>query len=267
MNRKTTWRVSRDGEWGPATAQDNAKEAERIRNLAETLDVMNDVYWTHWQALAWIIHHDVDRVRECSEAWRDIGPLFHTEGAPLGPFRKIWREIGVNYDVSKAWVELRRARESGKVRTAGIDAADGKPREIDPLEWLGIEFRGIGLAAELQPYRKGLQWRFEDLDKISPAFRDVRVRVADVLKEFPAETGDSATAPSKPNVSKSDLRDFLKKTATIQHTKPQLRELAGQAFPGRSITKGLFEAAYGALPPNQKRSRGDTGRRLKTRAG
>ena len=39
MNRKTTWRVFRDGEWGPATAQDDAKEAKKIRNLADTLDV------------------------------------------------------------------------------------------------------------------------------------------------------------------------------------------------------------------------------------
>jgi hypothetical protein len=68
------------------------------------------------------------------------------------------------------------------------------------------------------------------------------------------------------NVSLSPLKAFLGKTAAPQYTKPELRKLAHDAFPGRRITDRLFNEAYVALPAAQKRAQGDTDRRrLKTR--
>jgi hypothetical protein len=154
-----------------------------IRDLADTLDVMQYVYWTPWQAVAWIAYHDADRVRECTDDWRDIGPHFHEEGAPLRPFRAIWNE-DCNYEVTKARGDLWRALEAETLTAYGVDGA-GVARQISGLELLDLEFVGID-RAEPQLYRKQ-KWNYENLDTTAPAFRNVLVRVADVLKEFPVK--------------------------------------------------------------------------------
>ena len=67
---------------------------------------------------------------------------------------------------------------------------------------------------------------------------------------------------SQRNVPRADLAEYLKKTATKQHTKPQLRELAQNHFGARFITDSLFEAAYRGLPAAQRRSPGETRQKL-----
>jgi hypothetical protein len=84
-------------------------------------------------------------------------------------------------------------------------------------------------------------------------------------RDLTAEVVDNAVVPSKPKLNVILLKDFLKKTATREHTKPELRELADQAFPGHHITNLLFEKAYKALPADQKRKKGDTERTIMKR--
>ena len=74
-----------------------------------------------------------------------------------------------------------------------------------------------------------------------------------------------AVAPSNRNVPPLDLSKFLEKRATLQHTKPQLLQLAKQEFLGRNVTKRRFQEAYSALPSNQRRERGDTEKKLNAR--
>jgi hypothetical protein len=157
--------------------------AEKIRELADSFDPMADPYWTIGQWLAWIVHLHADPVRECSESWKQKGPSFAVEGAALGPFRQIWREISV--ETQDAWSASLRALKSGAVTASGIDASTGRRREISGLEFLDLEFASID-NAEPQLYRK------DDIDKAAPAFRVVRFLAADVLKEFPAKPTQQA---------------------------------------------------------------------------
>jgi hypothetical protein len=176
---------------------------EGIRARADTFDPMKDVNWTPWQALAWIVHRDPDKVRECSEIWRLIGPSFPVEGAPLGPFRNIWSEIGCDFEVSKGWAEFWRVLESGSVTASGEDA-NGLRRKISGLEWIDLQFYEIfteGLPNSRhsetdgpQCYRKYTEFTMRP----KPMFHGVRVLVADVLKEFPA--ADDVTSVPVPTI-------------------------------------------------------------------
>lgn len=66
---------------------------DQVRTAADTFDPMAAVRWTPWQALAWIVHRDVDKVRECTEIWKQKGPRSAVNGAALGPFRAVWEEV------------------------------------------------------------------------------------------------------------------------------------------------------------------------------
>jgi hypothetical protein len=248
---------------------------EEVRQHANRLAPLKANRWTIWQALAWAVHRDQDRVIECSWIWLEKGPPCPVEGAELGPFRKIWEDMHTNDAVAEGWAKLWRALESGRATSSGVDVATGRRREISSLEWLDLEvtesctiepegYRPVR-ADGPQCYPAGTDYSARP--RPEPSFVDVRVLVADVLKEFPEPSGPSAAAPSKPNVPESDLRKFLNKTATKRHTKPELRKLADEAFPGSSIPKLRFEAAYRAIPSNQRRERGDTERKLKARVG
>lgn len=95
----------------------------------------------------------------------------------------------------------------------------------------------------------------------SPAFLDVRIVVADLMKEFRADDGPGVA--SKPKANAILLSDFLNKTATVAHTKPQLLVLARQEFRDHHITDLLFDKVYKKIPANQKRGRGDHARTLR----
>jgi hypothetical protein len=185
--------------------------AERIRDLADSFDPMKAIRWTPWQALVWVIHRDVNKVRECTEIWKHIGPRFAVKGATLGPFRAIWEEVSappglrrVDFnDEVKGWHELQRALESGRVKSSGTDVATGSKREISQLEWEDLRFANPRVIedggyqyvhAEPQLYwgkDMAEPWRHP-----APAFWDVRVLVADVLQAFPAkQTGQAIEKP------------------------------------------------------------------------
>jgi hypothetical protein len=69
------------------------------------------------------------------------------------------------------------------------------------------------------------------------------------------------------NVSEADLTRFLNETATLQHTKRPLLELARKKFLGLGleVPDRLFDRVYRGLPPDQRRGRGDHNRTLKAR--
>jgi len=251
---------------------------DEVRKAADTFDPMKAIRWTVWQALAWIVHRHADRVRECTEMWRDIGPRFAVVGAALGPFRPIWEEVSgsiglvridVN-DVIEGWHELQRALGSGRVESSGREGATGTTCEISRLAWDDLRFHNPhvienggyrSVFCEPQPYWEkdiGKCWRGS-----APAFLDVRVGVADMLKEFPAKAGDHAAAASRPPVSQARLASFLQETSTLEQTKPELRKLAEAKFPGNHVSHRAFNEAYKAIHSSQRRGRGDTGRTLK----
>jgi|ERR1700677_1890804 hypothetical protein len=222
----------------------------------QTCDPMVEAYWTFWQALAWAIHLDADKVRGTSKDWLMI--------CPTEERREIWLEF--SFEAGRARTALDGKLQSGTLTATGIDTATRKRRAISALEWLDLE--SVQCAkAEPQFYHRDK--RFDRLTLPKPDFRDILIRRVDVLREFPAaevsdaQSAPSVVAPSCRNVSDSDLNKFLKKTATRQHTKPKLRELAEQEFTGRRITDIRFNDAYKALPDEQKRSRGDTERTLR----
>lgn len=245
--------------------------AVEVRERANSFDPMKAVHWTPWQALAWAVHRDVDRVRECSWIWLEKGPPCPVEGAELGPFRKIWDDMHTNDAVAEGWAKLWRALESGRVTSSGVDVATGRRREISSLEWLDLEvtepctiepegYRPVR-ADGPQCYPAGTDYSARP--RPEPSFVDVRVLVADVLKEFLAKEGDAAApAALKPNVNAILLNDYLKKTATPDHTQKALRILAEQAFPDNHITDARFRSALQSLPAEQKRPRGGTPRTM-----
>jgi hypothetical protein len=189
--------------------------AAEVRGRADSFDPMKAARWTPWQALAWIVHLNVDRVRECSEIWKQKGPSSPVEGAELGPFRRIWEEMHNNPGPKESWAEaemrpnpvrdgwhkLQLALESGRVTSSGIDVATGKKREISELEWDDLRFADPVIIKPCDPIilessgyeylcADGPQCYWEDAEfwrRPEPAFREVRVRRADVLKEFPAK--------------------------------------------------------------------------------
>jgi hypothetical protein len=173
---------------------------EEVRQHANRLAPLKAVFWTPWQALAWAVHRDEDRVIECSEKWRQMVPPCPVEGAPLGPFRRIWEEMHTDDEVREGWGKLSRALESGRVASSGVDAANVR-REITALAWVDLEFHVTPAVDEQglrhpeadwpQCYREGAGPR----ERAAPAFREVLVLVADVLKEFPAKGRGSASAP------------------------------------------------------------------------
>jgi hypothetical protein len=155
MNRKLTQSTEgrhdflpRSSDGPSPTVKIDSKEAERIRKFADSFDPMKATRWTVWQALAWIFHRDVDKVRECTEIWKQIGPRFAVKGAALGPFRAIWDEVSdppglrrIDFnDEVKGWHELQRALESGRVKSSGRDVATGSKREVSQLEWEDLRF-------------------------------------------------------------------------------------------------------------------------------
>jgi hypothetical protein len=244
---------------------------EEVRQHANRLALMKAERWTPWQALAWAVHRDEDRVIECSWIWLEKGPPCPVEGAELGPFRKIWEDMHTNDAVAEGWAKLWRALESGRVTSSGVDVATGRRREISSLEWLDLEvtepctiepegYRPVR-ADGPQCYPAGTDYSARP--RPEPSFVDVRVLVADVLKEFPPEVVESASVPRKPNVNGILLKDYLKKTATPDHTQEALRILAEQAFPDNHITDARFRSALRALPTEQKRPRGGTDRTMR----
>jgi hypothetical protein len=194
--------------------------AAEVRGRADSFDPMKAARWTMWQALAWVVHHDVDKVLECSEIWKQKGPSSPVEGAELGPFRRIWEEMHNNPGPNESWAEaemrpnpvrdgwhkLQLALESGRVTSSGIDVATGKKREISELEWDDLRFADPVIIKPCDPIilessgyeylcADGPQCYWEDAEfwrRPEPAFREVRVRRADVLKEFPAKPTQQA---------------------------------------------------------------------------
>ena len=139
------------------------------------------------------------------------------------------------------------------------------------MAWVDLEFHVTPAVDEQglrhpeadwpQCYREGAGPR----ERAAPAFREVLVLVADVLKEFPEEVGDSAKVPPKPNVNAILLKAYLKKAATPDHTQKALRILAEQKFPDQHITDELFRRACKELPTEQKRPRGGNDRTMRLR--
>jgi hypothetical protein len=186
---------------------------EEVRQHANRLAPLKAIRWTPWQALAWAVHRDEDRVIECSEKWRQMVPPCPVEGAPLGPFRRIWEEMHTDDEVREEWGKLWRALESGRVGSSGVDAANVR-REITALAWVDLEFHMTSTVDKQglrhpeadwpQCYREGAGPR----ERAAPAFREVLVLVADVLKEFPArshsdgksvDVSDRTGAPGRPS--------------------------------------------------------------------
>jgi hypothetical protein len=185
-----------------ATVQISPEDADRIRKRADSFDPMKAGHWTPWQAIAWIVDRGaVDKIRECSETWRLIGPSFPKEGAALRPFRRIWRDSSV--ETADAHAELLHAFKAGTLTATGIERTTGIRREISSLEWLDLHFSENSTVTELpglghlradvpQLYRNGSNL----VMRPEPAFVDVLVRVADVISLWENPVDDSAAQAS-----------------------------------------------------------------------
>ena len=191
-------------------------DADKLEKLAQTYNPMEDGCWTPWQAFAWIRHLDKDKVRECSKPWLMLRPGWG--------FEDFWGDVSCNYEAIRVWNKgFMRALQSGRVPSSGIDAATGNRCDIDALKWLDLQLyqicceplgfvssRELGeisvitdwldhqLADSVPPAKAGPQFyhknkRFDGLTLPEPDFREVLVRVADVLKEFPP-TGNKIQA-------------------------------------------------------------------------
>jgi hypothetical protein len=204
---------------------------------------MNAPYWTLQQAVEWVAQRAEPLTR--------------------------WDDHEVDDADCRAIFELHDALTAGKVTAVGVRDNDASP--IAPLKWLTLtimtpESAGDPLVSILPP-GPTVYCSISDDGHLLRAYDAVVISAAELMMEFPEPSGPSAAAPSKPNVPESDLRKFLNKTATKRHTKPELRKLADEAFPGSSIPKLRFEAAYRAIPSNQRRERGEHERKLKARVG
>jgi hypothetical protein len=243
---------------------------EEVRQHADRLAPLQAVFWTPWQALAWAVHRDEDRVIECSWIWLEKGPPCPVEGAELGPFRKIWKDMHTNDAVAEGWAKLWRALESGRVASSGVDAANVR-REISSLEWLDLEvtepctiepegYRPVR-ADGPQCYPAGTDYSARPRQE--PSFVDVRVLVADVLKEFPPEVSDSASGDSEPKVSnpkpvpvsESALTKFLM-TLSKPTLKKDMRAAATEYFAPKEFSWRGFEGVYKQLPPEVRLAQG-----------
>jgi hypothetical protein len=242
-----------------------------IRKRADSFNPMKAERWTPWQALAWAVHRDEDRVLECSWIWLEKGPPCPVEGASLGPFRKIWEDMHTNDAVAEGWAKLWRALESGRVTSSGVDVATGRRREISSLEWLDLEvtepctiepegYRPVR-ADGPQCYPAGTDYSARP--RPEPSFVDVRVLVTDVLKEFSPEVDDSASGDSEPKVSnpkpnpvsESALTDFLM-TLPKPTLKKTMQAEAEKHFAPREFSWRRFESVYKQLPPEVRLAQG-----------
>jgi hypothetical protein len=242
---------------------------EEVRQRANRLAPLKAYYWTPWQALAWAVHRDEDKVIECTEIWRQMVPPCPVEGAPLGPFRRIWEEMHANAEVRDSWGKLWRGIESGRVASSGIDEA-GVRREISDLAWVDLEFHVTPAVDDMgfrhpeadwpQLYREGAGPR----ERAPPAFREVLVLVADVLKEFSAIGDDRASVPSKPKpgVASADLVTFLK-TLPKRTPKGDMRDEAKKYFAPKTFSWRRFETVYAQLPDEYKLKQGEKQRAVR----
>jgi hypothetical protein len=142
-------------------------------------DPMLETYWTLREALAWITRRDANDVRECAVVSGDFGR---------------WpRKIGVNYGkqaLNQAFTALRQAIENGALVVNGIVTAESKRRDIAPMECLDRHFEW---RLELACFATGRV----ATPYIEPAIRDLRVRVADVLRMFPANVAVETVGSSQ----------------------------------------------------------------------
>jgi hypothetical protein len=167
---------------------------------------------------------------------------FRMSPSPNSPERKNFKllidhVLRLGFDTNQRWAVSHSDKKFVKPREAALWLLS-MPSE-----------RGL-LPEELIQYLKGTK----------QALGEPSSHVAEVESTSTAKA--NTVALSNHNVSESDLRAFLKTTATRQHTKPQLRKLATSKFPGHRIPDRLFEKAYQALSAEQKRGPGDHARTL-----
>jgi hypothetical protein len=164
------------------------RDLAAMERLAQFYDPMEAIYWTFWQALAWVRDRDAKTVLECSEPYRTF----------VGTFREIWRENEFSFETCRALASLWRALEAGTLIATGIDATSGIRREIRHLELCDLQFVGIDLAAPDLCRREFSTAGYASRDE--PVFRELRVRREDVLRAFPENAGaieDQAISPQQ----------------------------------------------------------------------
>jgi hypothetical protein len=164
------------------------RDLAAMDRLAQFYDPLQAIYWTVWQALAWVRDRDANTVLECSEPYRTF----------VGTFREIWRENEFSFETCRALASLWRAFEAGTLIATGIDATSGIRREIRPLEWCDLQLVGIGLAAPEVCRRESSAAGYATRDE--PVFRELRVRREDILRAFPENvdaTEDQAIPPQE----------------------------------------------------------------------
>lgn len=245
---------------------------ERVRKVANSFDPMKAEHWTLWQALAWALHGDADKVRECTDFWEQKGPTAPVEGAALRPFRRIWEEIdGFNKPVTDCWHKLWIALESGKVRSSGV--ANGQRVELADLEWPSLrpavshtisqDGLLVPVADRPQLYRDGAEfWRMSGNrpQRAEPAFRDVWVRRTEVMKEFPPPVTSRASGSADRIRGRRPIKTPAVEAAMRQMDPKRLdemkeEEMATEFGAVRSTCRAVRDkvlANYRQLPPIAK---------------
>ena len=183
--------------------------------------------------------------------------------------------LNLGQTLNQAFTALREAIESGALPVNGIVTAEGKRRDLAPMECLDLHFEWRLALACFATARVASP-------HIEPAIRDLRVRRVEVLRILPEnvavenvetitdrpgsdEASTGATGRLR-HVRDSELEQFLADSAERAKTKPQIKAEAEAKFQGKTFTDEAFEKAWEKLPAHQKRQPGETDKTLSLRA-
>jgi hypothetical protein len=197
---------------------------------------------------------DVDRKRVLAA---DSGPCkgFQGEVIQVGDhLNDLW---------SASFDSVTRAVQNGELTVRGLERSPrAKMEVIDPTALMRAEFcdTQVGGEARLEVvayYRSDPQ----------VYWTKIRFDAEEIQKRWPAAGTPGARPSRRRNVPEAEARAALARLAVGQKKKKDLKLQLKEQFPGRDIPDRAFDALFKQLPQDQKRSRGDTDRTLKRRAG
>jgi hypothetical protein len=164
-----------------------------------------DVYWDLIETIAWIVHRNLKAVRAERRRWRLLAAprpdeVERARRRRPGRLLSVWDRPHLFFrrEGGQALAELNRRYAEGTIYADGRRELFGPRLPIPPLEWADLvpSVTTANLPAD------ALVVTFADADARygvaadKPAWRDVRFRVADVMREFPPKPTPAEHKPT-----------------------------------------------------------------------
>jgi hypothetical protein len=238
--------------------------AARHNTSTDAPDPRGSAYWDLNETLAWIVYRSERAIRAERLRWRLLAAPRPDETAKAqgrrGQPLSVWNTTPLLFrrEGGEAFAQLKHHLETAAVYADGRRELFGERRSIPPLEWSDLSCS----VMSANPPAAALRIMFDDSDMRygvaapEPAWRDVRFRVADIIKAFPPKAAHAPEPPASAPRSEPEFPDNLtgRVARELQEKHPDGRwgkvevmrtDLAGEGGP--SCSRRVFENALALL--------------------